>query len=112
MSATLAQRSRVDQRERAERRHVLRAVDQREPLLGLELDRREARAARSASRAGHRARRRRSASPSPISTSARCASGARSPEAPTEPCAGITRVHAGVEHLDAARSTISARTPE
>ena len=31
--------------------------------------------------------------------SARWASGARSPDAPTEPCAGITRVDAGVEQL-------------
>jgi hypothetical protein len=33
-----------------------------------------------------------SASPSPIIAAAICASGARSPDAPTEPCAGITGV--------------------
>ena len=33
---------------------------------------------------------RNAARPSPITTCARCASGARSPEAPTEPCDGIT----------------------
>ncbi len=41
----------------------------------------------------------RNASPSPISTSARCASGARSPDAPTDPLRGDDRVDAAVEHL-------------
>ncbi len=36
------------------------------------------------------------ASPSPISTAARCASGARSPDAPTDPCDGYARDDAGV----------------
>ena len=40
-----------------------------------------------------------SASPSPISTSARCASGARSPDAPTEPRDGMSGWTPRVEHL-------------
>ena len=39
------------------------------------------------------------ASPSPISTSARCASGARSPEAPTEPCERHHRRDVGLEQF-------------
>ena len=45
--------------------------------------------AASAVGAFHDRRHRTRASPSPISTADRCASGARSPEAPTEPCAGM-----------------------
>jgi hypothetical protein len=41
MSASAAELERVGQRERAERGHELRAVDEREPLLGLEHDRLE-----------------------------------------------------------------------
>jgi len=51
------------------------------------------------------------ASPSPISTDARCASGARSPDAPTEPCAGM---HGTMPALatPTTSSTTSHRTPE
>ena len=58
-----------------------------------------------------RARRRRANSPSPISASVRCASGARSPEAPTEPCDGM---HGTRPALCAASSvsTTASRTPE
>ena len=52
-SAATQSRSRVEQRERAERRHVLGAVDEREPLLGFEHDGREPRRARSASAPRH-----------------------------------------------------------
>jgi hypothetical protein len=49
--------------------------------------------------------------PSPISTQARCASGARSPEAPTEPLAGMTGSTLALASASSA-STISGRMPE
>ena len=70
---------------------------------------RPARAQRLARR--HRRGRRSRASPSPISTAERCASGARSPDAPTEPCAGM---HGTTPALASARSASITvqRTPE
>ena len=117
MSATCASRCRSTQRERAERRHVLRAVDQREPFLRLEHHgRRPAARKRLAARAA--AAPVRGASPSPISASARCASGARSPEAPTEPCEGMrgctSRLSIAIKQLDElrrARPSGRARAP-
>ena len=87
-----------------ERGRDLRAVEQRQPLLGAERQRRRGRCGASASAAGSalapqaRSRPRRSA------RAERCASGARSPEAPTEPCAGMHRQDVGVA---AARSSAS-----
>ncbi len=49
-------------------------------------------AAASASAAAHRTPSSQSTSPSPISTSAQCAKGARSPLAPSDPCSGTTGV--------------------
>ena len=51
------------------------------------------------------------ASPWPIITAAMCASGARSPEAPTLPCSGITGVtpRASIASIS---STMTGRTPE
>ena len=68
----------------------LRAVDEREAFLGRERDWRRARPRASAVGAGHRPRAPSQTSPSPIRTSARCASGARSPLAPTDPRHGTT----------------------
>ena len=80
---------RVRGEQRAERGHQLRAVEDREALL-----RARARAARGRSRAARSAPARpaRRAPPARARSAAapRCASGARSPEAPTEPCAGTT----------------------
>ncbi len=67
----------------------LRAVQQRQPLLRLQLGRRQPRVARARRRPAC-ARRSTKTSPTPIIAAAICASGARSPEAPTEPCAGTT----------------------
>ena len=50
-------------------------------------------------------------SPSPISTQARCASGARSPEAPTEPLAGMRGTRPALNSASKA-STRAGRTPE
>ena len=101
---------RVDERERTDRGVRLRAVDQREPFLGPERDRREAGAARACRPRGRTPRRERSA-PSPISESARCASGARSPLAPTLPCSG-TGGHSPALSIAASSSARSGRAPE
>ena len=52
------------------------------------------------------------ASPSPISTSDRCASGARSPEAPTEPARRDHRQRVGLRAAASSASTVSGRTPD
>src|SRR5438552_2281114 len=52
-----------------------------------------------------------SVSPSPMSTSAACASGARSPDAPTLPCFGMTGCTRRLS-MSQSRSMTSARTPE
>ena len=67
-------------------------------------------AAASASAAGMRRPSKR-ASPSPISASARWASGARSPEAPTDPCEGMRGTTPRLSMATSASIT-SARTPE
>ena len=90
----------------------MRAVEQRQAFL-----RRRARSARDprfASAVGGRqhACRRRTISPTPIIAAAMCASGARSPDAPTEPCAGTTGVRPRVEHRASSRRSSSGRTPE
>ena len=79
----------VGQQQGADRAHHLRPVEEREALLRLEDERLEA---------GRRERLGRparpspstSTSPRPMSGSARWASGARSPDAPTLPCSGTT----------------------
>ena len=85
------------------------------PSLAAEHDRRQPGAPERLDRR-HRAAGRRRASPTPISTPARWASGARSPEAPTEPLAGTHGQHVGIEqrqqrldHAPAARR--SSRAP-
>ena len=98
------------QRERADRAHHLRPVDERERPPWPRGRAARARRARAPRRRAS-ARRRRSASPSPMTTSARCASGARSPEAPTEPCAGMTGRTPRSSRPRSA-STTSGRTPE
>ena len=76
-----------EQRVQRQRGRDLRAVDQRQAFLGLERERRDAGVAQHV---GGRARAAPSTSnsPSPISASVMCASGARSPDAPTEPWHG------------------------
>ena len=54
----------------------------------------------SAAPAGFARRPRTSSSPWPISGSARFASGARSPDAPSEPCSGTDGISVAVQHLD------------
>ena len=79
--------TRADEQERSHRGHELRPVDQRQAFLGGQPDRLEPGSARAHLRpdcsvsSNH-------ACPSPTSGSARWASGARSPLAPTEPRAG------------------------
>ena len=94
-----------------QRGRELRAVEQRQPFLGAEHDRREA-GARQRRRRRACARRQARTSPTPIIAAVMWASGARSPDAPTEPWHGTTgitlaRQH-GFEHVEASRS----RTPE
>ena len=79
--------TRANERERGHRGHELRAVDEREAFLRREHDRREPGRGECLGAAQQPARRR-APRPSPTSGSARCASGARSPLAPTEPRAG------------------------
>ena len=103
MSAARATCSAPRQRQRQHRGRRLRAVDQREPFLGLERDRRAGRradATRAAPVASSGSSPTVAASPSPISTSARCASGARSPLAPTEPRDGTRGWTPRVEQRD------------
>ncbi len=65
-------------------RQQVRAVDRRQPVTGLQTGDRDARPLhRLVTRAAVRLHKK--ASPSPISSSAACAMGARSPLAPTEP---------------------------
>ena len=50
-------------------------------------------------------------SPTPIIAAAMCASGARSPDAPTEPCDGTTGSRSR-DNIAARNCTVSGRTPE
>ena len=88
-SAVRARRPARTIAERGHRRHELRPVDQRQPFLAREPDRLEP-DARGARPRPASARPSTDASPSPTSGRARCASGARSPLAPTDPRAGTT----------------------
>ena len=85
--------------EAGHRGHELRAVDEGEALLGLERDGGEAGGPER-----FRARERRAfvdgAAPSPATTSARWARGARSPLAPTDPGEGTTGWTRAVQHRD------------
>ena len=67
-------------------------------------------AARSASAAQHRAPDASRTGPSPISASAQCASGARSPEQPSEPCSWTTGVMPA-DSIAAYAPAVAARTP-
>jgi len=64
---------------------------------------------RRASMAGSSSPARRT-SPSPMTGRARCASGARSPEAPSDPCSGTTG-RRSLSSISTNRSTTSRRTP-
>ena len=90
MSAARASRTAAGQRQAEQRRRRLRAVDRAPVLLsapamtGCRPDARQRRGTRLAPAPSCQA------SPSPMSTSPRCASGARSPLAPTDPRDGTT----------------------
>ncbi len=84
-----------------ERGHRLGAVDQRQPFARRQAERLEA-GARQRRGARRCARPADQASPRPSSGSARWASGARSPEAPTEPRDGTTGCTPAVEQLEQA----------
>ncbi len=77
-------------RERADCAHRLRSVEKRQAFFHFQLQRRNLRALESLGCRQTLAVVK--ASPSPIAASARCASGARSPLAPTLPFSGITGV--------------------
>ena len=103
------QRLRLEQADERVGGRELRAVEQRKPLFGPKHDRRKP--GFGERRAAGMTRSPRRASPTPIIAAAICASGARSPEAPTEPCAGTTGVTPAREHgLD--ESSVSGCTPE
>jgi hypothetical protein len=68
-------------------------------------------AARNASAAGARAPDGSSTQPSPVSTSAQCASGARSPDAPSDPCSGTHGTTPAFNRPTNDEAT-SGRTPE
>ena len=84
----LEQRLGLEQRGERIGGRELRAVEQRQAFLGAERDRLEP-GGTSASPAGTRPCGVKH-SPTPIIAAVMCASGARSPDAPTEPCAGTT----------------------
>ena len=109
-SAVSARRIGVVVRQRADAGHQLRPVEEREPLLGAQLDRLEA-GPRQRLAAGPGPAPSTVASPSPMSTSAMCASGARSPDAPRLPRDGTTGWTAALS-IATSSSTRSARTPE
>ena len=87
----------------------LRAVEQREPFLRARARAARARRAASASAAGRRLAARAGASPTPIIAAAMCASGARSPEAPTEPWPGSPARGRAPAWLPARRRCAAAR---
>ena len=89
---------RAQHRQATDRGHGLGSVEQRKPLLGFEHQGSET-SFRQRRWAGIRAPSK-NTSPSPISTRARCARGARSPLAPTEPLTGDDRVYAAIEQGD------------
>jgi hypothetical protein len=96
-------------REHEHAEHAVGAVDEGEPLLLAERDRGDARGGER--RRGIRASDRRPrTSPSPIATSAQWASGARSPEQPSEPYSRTTGVMPGVQDRRV-RLAVSRRTP-
>ena len=103
------QRLRLEQADERVGGGELRAVEQREPFL-----RRRARSARGRLRASASAagmtRSPTRASPTPIIAAAIWASGARSPEAPTEPCAGTIGVTPARQHrFEKAKRLAAAR---
>ena len=98
----------TQQRQHSDGGHLLRAVEQRQPFLGLQRERLEAATVAVRRRRRHLAVDLRPARP--INGSARCASGARSPEAPTEPCSGTTGWMPR-RRKSSSRSTISGRQP-
>jgi hypothetical protein len=77
-----------EQRVQGKRGRDLRSVDERQPFLRGERERRDGRRRAARRRAGRRSPSTTN-SPSPISASVRWASGARSPDAPTDPCDGM-----------------------
>jgi hypothetical protein len=81
------------------------------PSLGPSTTRRRARRLASASAPGRRSPPMK-ASPAPIITAAICASGARSPDAPTDPCAGITGVTPFAPAWPRSGDITSQRTPD
>ena len=103
----LREAPRPHEAERGERAHELRAVDEREPFLRLQAQRLEARP-RERVGAGEQlavdAR-----SPSPTSGSARWASGARSPLAPTEPRLGTLGSTPRLEAVEQELGDLDAR---
>ena len=113
MSAARARRSAPASASASDRGRRLRAVDEREPFLRPER-RPASRPARGAAPSAPVSTVGSSptvASPSPMRTSARCASGARSPLAPTEPRLG-TRGWTPRLSSASSRSSVSRRMPE
>ena len=84
--------------------HPVGPVDEREPLLGVQRQRREA-GGRERVGGVDAALRRSQTSPSPISASATWASGARSPLAPSDPCSRTTGVMPALSMASSASAT-------
>ena len=92
------QRAQVGGGQHQHAEHAVGAVDQRQPLLLGQHDRLDARPPRAPRAAGISAPEATRTSPSPIAASAQCASGARSPEQPSDPYSCTTGVMPAVEH--------------
>ena len=106
----LQQRLGLEQAGQRVGRGELRAVEQRQPFLRAEHDRREPGGRQAPPRAGSRPAGV-NASPTPIMTAVMCASGARSPDAPTEPCAGTTGM-TPFASMPSSSASVAGRTPD
>ena len=100
----------VQHGQRPQPRHEMRAVEQRQPFLGLERQRPHAGGLQRLARR-HAAPCPTPPRPSPIRQAATCASGARSPDDPTEPCSGTTGCTPRFRHATRVSTTLG-RTPE
>ena len=107
--AGLQQRFRLEQPRERIGRGKLRSVQQRKPLLGAKHDRLHAGLRQC--RGGGLAFSRVLISPTPIIAAAMWANGARSPDAPTEPCVGTTG-NRSCDNIAARNCTVSSRAPE
>ena len=110
MSAVSSRRAQVGDGQHQHAEHAVGAVDERQALLRGAARPARCPAAASASAAAAASPSASRTSPSPISARAQCASGARSPEQPSEPYSCTTGVMPALSRA-ASVSAVSGRTP-